>query len=86
MTVSSKVGSLEYKVNIANNLRALQPELPKQILVQSSTPLTINEIATKTGVYSLLLVGGVVDKAIYPLDQPIKINAEILLIGPVAGG
>lgn len=77
---------MEYKVNIANNLRVLQPELPQYITVQSAKPLTVNEIAIRTGIHPLLLVGGIVDQAIHPVDQPIMTDAEIVLIGPVAGG
>ncbi len=77
---------MKYTVSIANNLRILQPELAKEMTICSDTALTISEIAAKAGIYSLLLVGGIVDQAVYPLDQPIKMDTKIVLIGPVAGG
>lgn len=77
---------MKYEVSLANNLRVLIPALPKQKTVESSLPLTLFEIAGRVGVSSLLLVAGVIDGAIFPLDEPVEKDAQILLLGPVAGG
>jgi hypothetical protein len=77
---------MKYQVSLANNLRVLQPDLSKESTVESPVPLTINEIAAKAGVYSLLMVAGLIDGALYPLDKPVLQDAEIVLLGPVAGG
>lgn len=77
---------MRYNVSLANNLRVLQPDLPIESIVESLAPLTINEIAVKAGVHSLLLVAGIIEGALYPLDKPVLQDSEIVLLGPVAGG
>jgi hypothetical protein len=77
---------MKYQVSLANNLRVLQPDLPIESIVESPAPLTINEIAAKVGVHSLLMVAGIIGGALYPLDEPVRKDAEIVLLGPVAGG
>jgi len=77
---------MQYTVNLANNLRTLFSELPQQIKVNSDTSLTIFEIANKAGIPDLLVVGGIIDGKLYPLDQPVEQESDIVLLGPVAGG
>lgn len=77
---------MKYKITPANNLRSLLPQLPKECYVESDTPLTIGEIAVQLGIPSLLVVAGLIEKTLYPLDKIVENEAEIVLLGPVAGG
>lgn len=77
---------MTYKVNIANNLRALLPGLSQHLTVESTRSLNIYEIATKAGVPHILVVGGIIEGRLHPLDQLVEKETEILLLGPVAGG
>lgn len=77
---------MKYTVNLANNLKTLFPALPVQCTVESSTPLTIYQIAGQAGVPSLLLVGGIIDGTLCKLDMPVGEDCELVLLGPVAGG
>lgn len=77
---------MTYKVSIANNLRALKPELPKYTTVESSCSLSVNDIAARLGIPHLLVVGGIIQGQLHPLDQPVEKDAAIVILGPVAGG
>jgi len=77
---------MQYTVNIANNLRTLVPGLPQKVLVNSDYALTVFEIAQRAGIPQLLVVGGIIDGRLHPIDQPVEQESEIVLLGPVAGG
>lgn len=77
---------ITYKVHLANNLSTLYPHLPKECEVEVDSALTIVEIAKRTGIPSLLLVGGIIEEALYSPEDLIKKDASIVLLGPIAGG
>lgn len=77
---------MNYTVNLANNLVCLFPDLPRSTALKSSSVLTIQEIAVKIGVPPLLLVGGIINSALFQPEHRVESDAEIVLLGPVAGG
>lgn len=81
-----RANCMRYKINLANNLVTLFPDLPRKVSLQSASALTIQEIAAKVGVPSLLLVGGLIQSSLCQPDHRVEENAEIVLLGPIAGG
>jgi len=81
-----KVNYVKYTITLANNLVMLFPDLPHKVALQSASALTIEEIAAKIGVSPLLLVGGLIHNTLCRPDHRIEEDAEIVLLGPVAGG
>lgn len=77
---------MKYTINLANNLVTLFPDLPRTVTIQSTSALTITEIAAKAGIPALLLVGGLIDNALLQPDRRVEVDAEIVLLGPVSGG
>lgn len=77
---------MKYTINLANNLVMLFPDLPRKVSLRSASALTIEEIAVKVGVSPLLLVGGLIHSTLCQPDHRVEEDAEIVLLGPVAGG
>lgn len=77
---------MNYSISLANNIRTLQPELVERTAIQSAEPLTPREIATRVGIHPLLLSAGVINGESHSLDRPVEVDAEIILLGPIAGG
>lgn len=77
---------MKYSIRLTNNIRTLQPELAERTAVDSAEPLTPREIASRVGIHPLLLAAGVINGEAHPLDRPVEVDAEIILLGPIAGG
>ena len=77
---------MKYRINLANNLVMLFPDLSSTVFLRSSSALTIKEIGAKVGVPHLLLVGGLIDSTLLQPDDKVEQDADIVLLGPVAGG
>ena len=73
-------------VKISNTLRHIVDGLPREQVVEKSAPLTVAQLATYLNIPTLLIVIAFVDGVKCPLDFKITEDAEISLIGPIAGG
>ena len=73
-------------VKISNSLRQIVDGLPGELVVDKSEPLTVGQLAADLNIPRVLIVFALVDGVKCPLDFELTKNAEIDLIGPIAGG
>ena len=73
-------------IKISNTLRHIVDGLPSELVVEKSAPLTVGQLATHLKIPTVLVVIAFVDGIKCPLDYRLTEDAEIALIGPVAGG
>ena len=73
-------------VRISNSLRQIVEGLPGELVVEKSGPLTVGQLAAELKIPRVLIVLALVDGVKCPLDFELTQNAEIDLIGPIAGG
>lgn len=77
---------MNYTICLANNIRTLQPDLAEKTVIEAAEPLTPREIASRVGIHPLLLAAAIINGEVHPLDRPVEVDAEIILMGPIAGG
>ena len=73
-------------VKISNTLRHIVDGLPSELIVEKSAPLTVGQLATHLKIPTVSVVIAFVDGIKCPLDYRLTEDAEIALIGPIAGG
>lgn len=73
-------------VKISNSLCQIVEGLPGELIVEKSEPLTVGQLAVDLNIPPVLIVVALVDGIKCPLDFRLTTNAEIDLIGPIAGG
>ena len=81
-----KYAELRITVKISNTLRHIVDGLPSEIVVEKPAPLTVGQLATYLKIPTVLIVIAFVDGIKCPLNYRLTEDAEIALIGPVAGG
>jgi len=77
---------MKITVNISPTLQPFAEGLPSKLVVEKSAPLTIAELTAELKIPALLIAIAAVDGVKCSLDLLLEKNAEIDLIGPIAGG
>ncbi len=77
---------MRIEVKISNSLCQIVEGLPGELIVEKSGPLTVGQLAADLNIPPVLIVLAFVDGKKCPLDFRLTKNAEINLIGPIAGG
>ncbi len=77
---------MNFTIHIAGSIRGIVDNLPRRARVETAAPTTVRKLATGIGVPPILVVLAFVNGRKHGLDEPLTEEAEIYLIGPVAGG
>ena len=77
---------MRFTIHIAGTIRGIVDNLPRQTAVETASPPTIRQLAADIGVPPILVVLAFVNGRKRGLDEPLTQDAEIYLMGPVAGG
>ena len=75
-----------FTIHIAGTIRGIVDNLPRQTVVETTSPSTVGQLAAEIGIPSILIVLAFVNGRKKGLDEPLTEDAEIYLMGPVAGG
>ena len=77
---------MKITVKISGTLRGIIDGLPPEMAIEKTAPLTINQVAADLGIPPILIVMAFVDGVKRSLNHQLTHDAEIYLMGPVAGG
>lgn len=77
---------MTFTIHIAGTIRGIVDHLPRQAVVETTAPPTIRQLAADIGIPPILVVLAFVNGRKRGLDEPLIEDAEIYLMGPVAGG
>jgi len=80
------VGRIKAKVLLSANLRAILEGKPEVITVEIDQPMSIKELLVQIDINPLVVVMALVNGTKRSKDFRIEHDAEITLLGPVAGG
>lgn len=75
-----------FKIHIAGTIRGIVDHLPPETVVETASPATVRELAAGIGVPPILVVLAFVNGRKHGLDEPLTEDADVYLMGPVAGG
>ncbi len=73
-------------LHLSGGLKAVLSHLPEEMSLQLERPASLREILMRAGINPLLVMVVTVDGQRGNKDQVIDHDAEITLIGPMAGG
>ena len=77
---------MNFTIHISGTIRGIVDNLPAQTVAETTSPTTIRQLAAEIGVPPILVVLAFVNGRKQGLDEPLTEDAEIYLMGPVAGG
>lgn len=77
---------LKLKLHLSGGLRAILNHLPPEIKMEIEGPIPLRDVLVRAGINPLLIMMLTVDGSPGEKDRIIDRDAEIELIGPVAGG
>ncbi|AOY56937.1 uncharacterized protein Dmul_01610 [Desulfococcus multivorans] len=78
--------SVKFATHIAETIRGIVDGLPRRMSVEIVSPETIRQLAADIGVPPILVVLAFVNGRKRRLDEPLTEDADIYLMGPIAGG
>jgi len=73
-------------LHLSGGLRAVLGDLPEEIIIHVEGPASLRHILAQAGINPLLVMMVTVDGERGDKDQAVDHDAEIGLIGPMAGG
>ena len=77
---------MKINVQISGTLRGIIDGLPREVTIEKTAPLTIGQLAADLGIPPILIVIAFVGGVKRDLNHQLNDDAEIYLMGPVAGG
>ena len=77
---------MRFTVRISNTLRYINNGLPSKVSVEREEPLTVSQLAADLDIPPILIVNAFVNGIKCDLNHQLTDDAEISLMGPVAGG
>lgn len=77
---------MTFTIHISGTIRGIVDNLPRQKVVETASPPTIRHLAADNGIPPILVVLAFVNGRKRGLDEPLIEDADIYLMGPVAGG
>ena len=77
---------MRFTVRISNTLRCIIDGLPSKVSVERAEPLTVSQLAADLDIPPILVVNAIVNGTKRDLNHQLTDDAEIALMGPVAGG
>lgn len=77
---------MKLSIYLAETIRSVVKDKPPILCLESSGPLTIQQIVRKIGIPSALVVFASVDGVKMSLDDAIEKDAKVHLFGTMAGG
>ncbi len=77
---------MTFTIHIAGTLRGIVDGLPQKTVVEAASPMSIRQLAAAVGVPPILVVLAFANGRRHGLDDPLIEDAEVYLMGPVAGG
>jgi hypothetical protein len=77
---------MKFTIHIAGTIRGIVDHLPRKAVVEAASPPTIRQLAADIGVPPILVVLAFANGRKRALDDPLVEDADVYLMGPVAGG
>jgi molybdopterin converting factor small subunit len=78
---------MKVKIYLSGHLKSLFPELSKEIVLEVEKPISVDELANRLGITPWIIMSAIINGQARGKDHLInEDNAEITLIGPMAGG
>lgn len=77
---------MKFATHIAETIRGIVGGLPRRMSMEIASSGAIRELAADIGVPPILVVLAFVNDRRRRLDEPLTEDADIYLMGPIAGG
>lgn len=78
---------MKLKIYLSGHLKALFPDQPKEIVINVEKPISVDNLACRLGITPWIVMSAIINGQSRSKDYLIEEeNAEITLIGPMAGG
>lgn len=78
---------MKVKIYLSGHLKALFPDQPKEIVLDVEKPISVDDLACQLGITPWIVMSAIINGQSRSKDYLIEEeNAEITLIGPMAGG
>jgi hypothetical protein len=78
---------MKVKVYLSGHLKALFPDLPKEIIIDAEEPISVDDLAHRLGITPWIVMSAVINgqprSKNYLIEED---NTKVTLIGPMAGG
>ena len=78
--------SMAVRLNNSPSIRALVPDLAEKVDLSLAPGKTVQEALLAAKINPALVVGVFRDQKKIPLNQPLEMDCELMVMGPVAGG
>lgn len=78
---------MKVKIYLSGHLKSLFPDHPKEIVLDVEKPISVDDLASQLGITPWIIMSAIINGQARSKDYLIEEdNAEITLIGPMAGG